>query len=416
MGFSLDDIWMEHFGRWDHLTLVQRRRIYRVFLVIAGGICYFIDTAILFLFHAVGTIEVTVVVFFGLAGLGHTVVFSVLQWSGFSERFSNPHMSIWQMAYAFVVLFISIALAPRLLAYFLALVFVVFGFATLRISFREAIFAWLFCCLLLAAVLLNLTHASIGIGMPSSLELAIIWLAYAIILLRTIALGYYGTMLRVRIFEKTRSLEGEVSQAEELATHDVLTNTFNRRVIIPAVEDQIAIRRRNDIPACVAMIDLDWFKKVNDERGHLVGDAVLKTLAERVQSVIRETDKLGRYGGEEFLLVMPFTNLAHGVRIIERIRLDIAGAPWREISPGIKVTVSCGITEITPYDNVINVIERADDALIMAKRSGRNRTCSYLKTGAIEFTGMLGNSGQVLDQQEDPECNAKADQAGKGYL
>ncbi len=387
MSFSLDDIWMEHLGRWDQLTLIQRRRLYRVFMVAAGGISYFIDAAILFLFYVVGTIELDAVIFFGLAGVGHTVLFSVLHWTGYSERFANPHMSIWQMGYAFVVLFVSIALAPRLLAYFLALIFIVFGFATLRISIRETIFAWLLCCLLLAAVLLNLTHSEIGIGMPSSLELAVIWLAYATILLRMIALGYYGTMLRIKIFEKTQSLEGEVSQAEELATHDMLTNTFNRRIIIPAVEDQIAMRKRNDIPSCVAMIDLDWFKRVNDQRGHLVGDAVLKTIAERIHAVIRETDKLGRYGGEEFLLVMPFTTIKDGTRMMERIRKDIAMAPWHEISPGITVTISCGVTEVTTSDTALDVIERADDALIMAKNRGRNRTYSYLNSGIFEISG-----------------------------
>ena len=389
MSFSLDDILMEHFGRWDRFTLIERRRIYRVFVVVAGGFSYFIDTIILFLFHTAGIVNLAVVLFFGLAGLGHTVLFSVLHWKGFSERFSNPHMSIWQMAYALIVLFVSIAIAPRLLAYFLALVFIVFGFATLRISVRETIFAWLSCCLLLAVVMLNLTHTNIGIGFPSPLVLSVVWLAYATILLRIIALGYYGTALRVKMFEKTQLLEGEVNEAEELATHDMLTNTFNRRIIIPAVEDQIAIRKRNDIPACVAMIDLDWFKRVNDQRGHLIGDAVLKTIAERIHTIIRETDKLGRYGGEEFLLVMPFTTIKDGARMMERIRKDIAAAPWHEISPGIKVTISCGVTEVTMLDTALDVIERADDALIMAKNGGRNRTYSYLRSGIFELSGVV---------------------------
>ena len=384
MSFSLDDIWVERFGRWERFSLTRRRRIYRILMVCAGGVSYLIDTALLFLFYTAGTVELDVVLFFGLAGLGHVVLFSTLHWIGFSERFANPHMSIWQMTYVFIVLFVSIAIAPRLLAYFLALVFIVFGFSTLRISFREAILAWIFCCLMLATVMLGFEHDVIGIGLPSSYELIVVWLAYSTILLRIIALGYYATMLRIKIFEKMMSLEGEVCEAEELATHDMLTNTFNRRIIIPAVEDQIAIRKRNDIPACVSMIDLDWFKKVNDERGHLVGDAVLKTVAGRIQAIIRETDKLGRYGGEEFLLVMPFTGLIHGTQMMERIREDIAAAPWHEISPGITVSISCGITEIVPSDMVADVIERADDALIAAKKKGRNRTCRYLKSGVIE--------------------------------
>ena len=384
MSFSLDDIWIEHLGRWGQLTLIQRRRLYRVFMVAAVGVSYITDTAILFLFYTADTIELNVVLFFGVAGFGHIVLFSILHWTGFSERFTNPHMSIWQMAYALIVLFVSIVIAQRLLAYFLALIFIAFGFATLRTSVRETIFAWLFCCLMLAVVMFNFSHTNIGIGIPSPLVLVAVWLAYATILLRVIALGYYGTALRTKMLEKTQSLEGEVSVAEELATHDMLTNTFNRRVIIPAVEDQIAIRKRNDIPACVSMIDLDWFKRVNDQRGHLVGDAVLKTIADRIHAIIRETDKLGRYGGEEFLLVMPFTTIKDGARMMERIREDIVAAPWHEISPGIQVTISCGVTEVTPIDTALDVIERADDALITAKNTGRNRTCSYLNSGIFE--------------------------------
>ncbi len=375
MSDSLDDVWLEKIGKPGRFSLVQKRRIYRIILVCAAGLSYLLDTILLLLFSYAGTIDFHVPVIYGLAGLVHVIVSSVLHWSGFSDRFANPHMPFEQLMVGLVVQLVGVAIAPQLAAFFMALIFVVFGFCTLRMALRGALVGWLICCLSIALVMNHFGQSSIGITTPSQLEITLVWIAFSTILLRSIGLGYYGSILREKINERTRSLESAVYEAEHLATHDLLTGVLNRRVIVPALDEQIALCKRKDIPACVVMIDLDRFKLVNDKYGHLIGDDVLRMIAMRISGMIRDIDKFARYGGEEFLLLLPATTIDLGLIMMERVREDIASAPWNEIAEGIHMTISCGITEVKPSDSNLEVIARADLALYEAKHKGRNRVC-----------------------------------------
>ena len=378
MSYSLDDVWIEKIGRLGRFSLVQQRRIYRIILICTAGLSYLFDTLLLLLFSYAGTISFHVPLIYGLAGLAHVVLTSILQWSGLTERFANPHMPFGQLIVGLFIQLVGMAIAPQLVAFFMALTFVVFGFCTLRMSLRGALIAWFFGCLSIAFVMSYFGNSSIGITSPSHLEITLVWIAFSTILLRSIGLSYYAMILRIKMYERTHSLESAVFEAEHLATHDLLTGTLNRRVIVPAIDELITFCRRKQIPACVAMIDLDRFKSVNDKYGHLVGDDVLRMIAKRVNGMIRDIDKFGRYGGEEFLLLLPATTIDPGLNIMERIREDIARAPWGEIAQGVHMTISCGVTEIKPADTSLEVIARADRALYEAKHKGRNRVCSLV--------------------------------------
>lgn len=376
MSYSLDDVWIEKIGRLGRFSLVQQRRIYRIILICTAGLSYLFDTLLLLLFSFAGTIDFHVPLIYGLAGLVHVIFTSILQWSGITERFANPHMPFWQLIVGLVIQLLGMAIAPQLVTFFMALVFVVFGFCTLRMSLRGALIAWFFGCLSIAWVMSHFGQSSIGIVSPSQFEITLVWVAFSTILLRSIGLSYYAMMLRIKMYERTHSLEKAVFEAEHLATHDLLTGTLNRRVIVPAIDDLITLCKRKEIPACVVMIDLDRFKSINDKYGHLIGDDVLRMLAKRIKGMIRDIDKFGRYGGEEFLLLLPATTIDLGLVMIERIREGIASAPWGEITKGVHMTISCGITEIKPSDTDLDVIARADHALYKAKHNGRNRVCS----------------------------------------
>jgi diguanylate cyclase (GGDEF)-like protein len=121
------------------------------------------------------------------------------------------------------------------------------------------------------------------------------------------------------------------------------------------------------------MLDLDWFKSINDRFGHLVGDRVLKRVVDRVRECSRESDVLGRYGGEEFVLLLPGADENAGARLVERIRGAISATDWTDLGAGLKVTVSCGIARIRPADTLNGVLARADKALYAAKRGGRDQ-------------------------------------------
>jgi len=155
---------------------------------------------------------------------------------------------------------------------------------------------------------------------------------------------------------------------------DSLTGATSRSAMLSHLYEQHELVKRNATPSTIAMLDLDHFKRVNDRHGHQVGDQVLKRLARYILSNIRPYDRLFRYGGEEFLLSMPQTPLDSAAALAERLREEIARQPLVEIDDeAITVTVSFGVAELTAECEVETVIQRADQALYSAKRSGRNR-------------------------------------------
>lgn len=166
------------------------------------------------------------------------------------------------------------------------------------------------------------------------------------------------------------SLERLRGEIEFRATHDALTGVLSRAPIIDLVDAEMQRSRRFGRPMCVCMIDIDHFKSVNDTHGHLVGDRVLIEFAQRASSVLRIYDRIGRYGGEEFLLLLPEADAEVAHAVVERIRAAVA----IENAPLPRVTASAGLTEIRPTDAAVDtLLGRADAALYSAKGGGRNR-------------------------------------------
>lgn len=164
-----------------------------------------------------------------------------------------------------------------------------------------------------------------------------------------------------------------------LTTLDSLTKAYNRRYFAEALEREVMRSRRYDRPLCLALFDIDHFKKINDEYGHLAGDQVLRDLARIVHDAIRKEDIFSRYGGEEFALLLPEVGLEGARLLCERLRELVAGAVFEYKDDRIPVTMSCGIA-VTPEKPVTitgeQLVERADTMLYEAKQSGRNQVRS----------------------------------------
>lgn len=207
MNFEPDDIWVDAIKEFNHVPPQDKRRLYRISMVGMIGACYILDTILLALFSFTGTIQTIAPVCFGLAGLGHVLLFSTLHWTGFSERFNNCHMTIWQMAYGIGVQMMGILLAPQVTPYFLALIFVIFAFGTLRISFREALFAWLLACIAIGLTIHFKNDTRLTLSNPSSMEYLLVSVSFSLILLRVIALGYYASALRLRMYNISRTFQ-----------------------------------------------------------------------------------------------------------------------------------------------------------------------------------------------------------------
>jgi diguanylate cyclase (GGDEF)-like protein len=157
---------------------------------------------------------------------------------------------------------------------------------------------------------------------------------------------------------------------------DALTDTFNKRYLLEALDRELARVNRYGRPLTLLLFDIDHFKRVNDERGHLCGDFTLRELATRVKTVVtRKEDLLARYGGEEFAVVLPETELAGGVRVAERICEVVSQLPFRFEDKPYPVTVSMGVATTTPERPLSSqqLIGLADEKLYRAKDLGRNR-------------------------------------------
>ncbi|MGE0253318.1 MAG: diguanylate cyclase [Alphaproteobacteria bacterium] len=173
-----------------------------------------------------------------------------------------------------------------------------------------------------------------------------------------------------------QDLEESKVEVMRLMLTDALTGLANRRRIEELLDYEIGRVARYGVPCAVALGDLDHFKVVNDTWGHRAGDQVLAATAASMQRQLRATDTVGRWGGEEFAVIMPQTTLDGAMIVVDHMRGSIAEAPIEAI--GRPVTISFGVTAIVPGDTTGSVIQRVDGALYASKRLGRNRTTRAL--------------------------------------
>lgn len=177
-----------------------------------------------------------------------------------------------------------------------------------------------------------------------------------------------------RIVDLQNQLIQSNLKLEELAREDSMTKLWNRAAIIQLLEDEIHRSQREKKPVGVILVDIDYFKNINDTYGHLVGDAVLIEMTARLKKKIRLYDKIGRYGGDEILVVLPNCGLAEVENVAERLRLAVCKHKIQTDVGSLDVSLSLGAfsSEKQPDITVENLIRASDNALYQAKRSGRN--------------------------------------------
>lgn len=160
-----------------------------------------------------------------------------------------------------------------------------------------------------------------------------------------------------------------------MMTRDTLTRAYNRRYLEETLEREVARCKRHARPISVIMIDVDEFKTINDSRGHMIGDQVLRAVCERLQAAIRPDDVLARFGGEEFAIVLVESDLEHAAETAERCRASIAAEPIDTTAGMVSMTISLGVASPLPEDlgNSMELMTEADERMYEAKRAGRNR-------------------------------------------
>ena len=175
--------------------------------------------------------------------------------------------------------------------------------------------------------------------------------------------------------ERVVKLEDEMRRLSDEVSTDQLTQIANRRGLMQAFEIERARLARNGGHLSIGLLDIDNFKRLNDELGHSAGDEALKSLASIVSKTLRPTDRVARYGGEEFVVLLPQTPVDDGEQILTRLQRSLTGGLFMHKEKQVFVTFSAGVTDYRLEERIEESLERADQALYEAKRTGKNRTC-----------------------------------------
>ena len=308
----------------------------------------------------------------------NAIGFYVAQRSGWSMRFADPALTMPQMIFGLVVIFMAYLANSRFHGMILLLIALVLVVGALTLSPRDC--RWMG---LISLVGLAVTITVAVTQRPAQFELGeqlIVYMFSVIILACVAELATRISAIRSELKGQRRELKKALTENQWLAGRDELTGLSNRRRALEllAYEERRAVRQPVD--ACIAMIDLDLFKAVNDKHGHGAGDDVLRTFARHAGTVLREADILARWGGEEFLLLMPNTSKAEAERVIKRLRDIFSRAGQWHWNPDLVVTFSAGLTTQRHGETSEVTITRADEALYRAKARGRNSTVSEWST------------------------------------
>ena len=172
---------------------------------------------------------------------------------------------------------------------------------------------------------------------------------------------------------EVQRLQRELDQMAELVTHDLLTGVLNRKGLESAIDRESRRAERQGTHLCLALLDVDNFKRLNDTLGHLAGDAALKHLADVSRRSLRPQDTIGRYGGEEFIIILPDTEPTEAAEVVRRLQRDLSTHLFLQGEQHVLITFSAGVTELRADEPVADAIARADAAMYRAKRAGKNR-------------------------------------------
>jgi diguanylate cyclase (GGDEF)-like protein len=346
------------------LAFKQRLRLRRLWFASTFSAIYVLVLTVFFTYGGVdrGTlIEASVMVVVLIS-----VFFGLIR-SGLNLRFPDPSLTVWQMAAAVATMLYVVYHAPETRLAFNAFFFVALLFAMLRHSGRKL--ALLGAASVLSfALVVWLRYLRNGDAEALRLDMLLCGVM-ALTFPWFIFIGDHVKRLKRGLTEASVRLE----DIEERAQHDELTGIFNRRALMLAMEEAKTRADATGEPLSLCVIDLDLFKRFNDEYNHLVGDRVLQEFAQAAQAELRATDVFGRYGGEEFVKILRQTALAGAKADAERLRARISHLDLRIPDRVDPLTVSIGVAQYQPGETINQTFARADAALYRAKQGGRNR-------------------------------------------
>jgi diguanylate cyclase (GGDEF)-like protein len=295
--------------------------------------------------------------------------------AGWTRQLADPALTQLQIRYAIVSTMVGYVLLGEARGISPAILSPVMMFGIFGLSARQMKANFVF-ALLCLAVGMGLVAWTEGARYRPLLELAY-GVMFVLVLAGSTFVGLRIQHVRQRLQRQKYALGAALERINHLAAHDDLTGLLNRRRMSEVVQAERERCVRSRRPLVLALLDLDFFKLVNDRYGHAAGDAVLCAFAGRVLDNLRSTDVLARWGGEEFLLLLPETSLDGALVLLERVRREVAELCVETANGEIRLTVSIGVAAGRVQETMEQVLEHADEALYQAKAQGRDRVVVY---------------------------------------
>lgn len=309
----------------------------------------------------------------GVGASSLTLTYLLLR-SGWSRRCTDPSLAWPLLLLAIVTVVLSYGLIDIARGAALQLLCLLLAFEMDRLSRRQLLAASLFAVSLLC--LTALVRVLYG-PQPPDIPREVFDLVLAAVLLPVaIVVGGEVSRWRGRLHEQRTALASTLADLERLSIADSLTGATNRRQMTLLLEQEHKRQSRSGPPFWVAIVDIDWFKHINDGFGHAIGDAVLRDFASLCASQLDADDVVARWGGEEFLLLFPASNEERALATLARIRSTVARHDWRAHAPGLAPGFSGGLAAHHTGEALALTLERADRALYAAKQAGRDRVFS----------------------------------------
>lgn len=347
---------------------VRRRK--HVLFVLASLQLYVVSVGVAWHTCSLGLLSTPhTLILISLNVLQFVVLFGLVR-SGWSHRFADPTLSFAHALSSIALSVLAFIFLGDLRANVLILIGQALVLSMLRVRPSQVLQLGWFAVVLLAMASVGLSMSD-GKAYPVTTSVTIFAVGAPALLILSV-LAKWVSDIRGHLSAQARSLSEAVEAVERMATTDMLTGLNNRRVMIDVVEAELRLSERTGLPFSVALIDLDHFKQLNDRFGHQAGDTALRQFSRQAETQLREVDRMGRWGGEEFLVLLP--QLAQGEALVamERLRRSIRNMRFEEHAL-MQVTISVGIAQARAGDTIAELIDRADQAVYAAKHGGRNR-------------------------------------------
>ena len=300
------------------------------------------------------------------------LVFGAVFLLGLNRSLRDPSMVLPIMVWSTLSLLLTAYYIDQVRLCVMVMFFAILQPGVFRLELRAFIGLAVMCVVLYALIIWR-----VGMMHPEALDVTaefIQWMVFAVITGGVVMVAAEISTIRTRISTRNRELSKFVAEMETMATTDGLTGVLNRRHVMERLIKIREMAKRNAFSFVVVYVDLDFFKQVNDNYGHHVGDDVLKGFSKLMQETVTEGDLVARLGGEEFLLVLVNADMHTAMPVIESLREATTSLRFDSASE-LRISVSMGAAEFSAGESLDHLLARADDALYTAKESGRNRVC-----------------------------------------